>query len=102
MPDYFISASKSEGLPNTVLEALAVGVPVCLSDIDQHIEIIGKYPFSGELFRTNCVNDLRIKIDRLLINDYNKMSNSAIDLVNKKFNYKDMSKKYQDLYLRKT
>jgi len=41
--DYFISASRSEGLPNTVLEALSVGLPVLLSDIPSHREIASEY-----------------------------------------------------------
>ena len=37
--DYFVSSSFSEGLPNTVLEALAAGLPLLLSDIPSHLEI---------------------------------------------------------------
>jgi glycosyltransferase involved in cell wall biosynthesis len=37
--DYFVSCSLSEGLPNTVLEAFAVGLPVILSNIPSHLEI---------------------------------------------------------------
>lgn len=40
--DYFISASLSESLPNTVLEVLAVGLPVILSDIDFYKEIVSE------------------------------------------------------------
>jgi glycosyltransferase involved in cell wall biosynthesis len=43
LADYFISASRSEGLPNTVLEALSVGLPVLLSDIPSHREITSEY-----------------------------------------------------------
>jgi glycosyltransferase involved in cell wall biosynthesis len=37
--DYFVTSSLSEGLPNTVLEALAAGLPVFLSDIPSHSEL---------------------------------------------------------------
>src|SRR5690606_13387917 len=37
--DCFLSSSFSEGLPNTVLEALVAGLPVLLSDIPSHREI---------------------------------------------------------------
>lgn len=38
----FVSLSADEGLPNSVLEALACGLPVVLSDIGPHREILGQ------------------------------------------------------------
>lgn len=96
--DYFISASRSEGLPNTVLESLAVGLPVCLSDIDQHLEILGENSNSGNTFKTDSLSDLRKKLSNLLENNYENMSKSAVDLVNRNFNDKNMSHQYQRLY----
>ena len=48
--DVFVSASDSEGLPNAVLEALACGCSVILSDIPQHKEILDCLPNCGKLF----------------------------------------------------
>lgn len=39
--DVFVSMSKGEGLPIAVLEAMAAGRPVILSDIPSHREIVG-------------------------------------------------------------
>src|SRR5690606_33791427 len=51
--DYFVSASKAEGLPNTVIEALACGLPVLLSNIGPHREIFDMDEKIGSLFTLN-------------------------------------------------
>jgi glycosyltransferase involved in cell wall biosynthesis len=43
--DVVISASRGEGLPNAVIEAMACGCPVILSDIAPHREIAGGADF---------------------------------------------------------
>lgn len=48
--DVFVSSSESEGMPNSVLEAIACGVPVILSDIPQHAEVLGEAPGSGLMY----------------------------------------------------
>ena len=43
--DVFVSASRGEGLPVAVLEAMASGCPVILSDIPPHREVAGDAAF---------------------------------------------------------
>ncbi|EJL6296917.1 glycosyltransferase, partial [Vibrio cholerae] len=40
LSDYYVSCSVSEGLPNSVLEALSSGLPCVLSDIQPHMQIM--------------------------------------------------------------
>jgi len=60
--DYFVSASYDEGLPNSVLEALATGLPVLLSNIPSHREILDFSPLAGELFDLDQPRSLGKKI----------------------------------------
>ena len=40
--DFYISASDVEGLANTLLESMTVGLPCVLSDIPSHREVLSK------------------------------------------------------------
>lgn len=64
--DVLISASHSEGLPNTLLEAGLCNVPCILSDIPQHREIfrngpgvysVAFFPVAQVQDLTQCIND---------------------------------------------
>jgi glycosyltransferase involved in cell wall biosynthesis len=58
----FINSSESEGLPNAVLEALAFGVPVILSDIPVHRELAAAVGMEDFLFP---VGESRVLASRL-------------------------------------
>lgn len=44
--DVYVSTSTLEGLPVSVLEGMYVGLPVVLSDIPQHREVVGSHVFA--------------------------------------------------------
>lgn len=56
--DVFVSSSESEGLPLAVLEAIACGIPVILSDISQHREILDEIPKAGDLYHLGEIQEL--------------------------------------------
>lgn len=95
--DIYISASKSEGFPLAVLEALNMGIPSLLSSIPPHEEIIaamnipGVYSFclkEGELLKS--FNEMYKKnYDRNLI------SRTSISM----FSSEVMTSKYEQLYM---
>ena len=95
--DYFISASYSEGLPNSVLEALAAGLPLILSDIPSHSEIVGKnYPL---LFRPGDPLDLAQKMKILLSDQFSHSLLRNKEQLFQKFDSDRMAGQYQTKYL---
>ena len=95
--DFLISASLSEGLPNTVLEAIACGVPVILSDIGPHREIL-------EAGNVGCVfdaNDFKSLENAIVESDrfeYEKLSSLCRQVALKHFSVKATSNSYLQLY----
>lgn len=99
--DYFISTSLSEGLPNSVLEAAMFGLPLILSNITPHKEIVDVLP--------NCLLiDLNkdAKYNSFLISEYLK----NIEAKNRKeiaqkakyfFSKEKMAENYYKLYVSK-
>lgn len=96
--DYYISTSKSEGLPNGVLEAMASGLPVFLSDIQQHKEVLSVDPAAGITYKAGDLDDFKKHLNEYLHEDYKNMSSHAKNSVNKNFTAQIMSQNYQNLY----
>lgn len=63
--DYFLSASVAEGLPNSVMEAIAAKIPVLLSDIEPHQQLVDQ---NYSLFTANDSDSL-LKQYKLLAED---------------------------------
>ena len=97
--DCMISAPVSEALPNSVIEALACGVPVCLSDIKPHQEILDLNPEAGVIFPVNNVAALANELDKLLGTPSERMSIAAREIIDKHLNARTMSAQYQEIYL---
>ena len=94
--DVLISASRAEGFPNAVLEGLAFGLSVLLSDIPPHREIIESDTRIGRLFLLGQPESLITELDSFKPNGRNCLAARA--LVREKFSATAMSRKYEDLY----
>ncbi|WP_162985760.1 glycosyltransferase family 4 protein [Virgibacillus sp. Bac330] len=100
LSDFYITASKSEGLPNTVLESLATEVPVLLSNIGPHKEILNYNSKAGYLFTENNLSKLLKKLNKLTGDEYTAMQKAAANIIKENLSGKAMSNKYQALYKR--
>lgn len=97
----FVSSSTSEGLPNTVLEALSLGLTCYLSDIESHREIHELYPNSTHLFSLKDEGKSLTKLICSFEEHRNLESfNEAISNTKNVLSDVAMSKKYCEFYLR--
>ena len=96
--DIYLSTSKSEGLPNGVLEAMSVGLPILLSDISQHMELLNVCPNMGLSYNLGKKDNLSNKIDEIAKMDLAAMGDAAYQCVMDNFTDCIMSEQYQTLY----
>lgn len=96
--DYLVSASKAEGMPNAVLEAMACGLSVVLSDIGPHREIWEMAPNIGQLFELGSQVSLKHALVDLAQYVSSTHSESALSLISESFSAAVMSKNYQASY----
>lgn len=95
--DVYISASKSEGLPNSVLEAAACGLKLLLSAIPQHIEIFENNIELAKYFELNNKTEFINYLHELLY-IVNENNCQVAKYIENNFSSKKNSEKYSDLY----
>jgi glycosyltransferase involved in cell wall biosynthesis len=87
---FYISTSLSDGLSVSMLEAMAAGTPVLVSDIEPNIEFI-KHGQNGLLFKSNSTKDLSRVIHEVFANEYDLklISQNALVLIHENANWEE-------------
>ena len=93
--DYYISASLAEGLPNSVLEALATGIPCILSKILPHEEILNN---TNQIFNPNDKQELLNTIEYITKQNSKQLRKESILTIHKNLNAKSMATNYSTKY----
>lgn len=97
--DFYISASDVEGLANTLLESMTVGLPMLLSDIPSHHEVLSKMKITtGYIFNNNNSKSLLNNIDNIIHLDRSAVTREVQDTFLKYYTAESMSLSYQNAY----
>lgn len=99
MSDIMISASLAEGLPNSVLEGLACGLPILFSDITPHQEIYCRDTAIGELFSNDKVEYLVEAVQKTFKWDLEEKKRIVRDMVETNFSKYVTARAYEDQYI---
>ena len=93
----YVSASLSEGLPNSVLEAFRAGLPAILSDIPAHRELEVLAPQAVHIFGVDNASGLGSAISSFTqLSNIEEVTSRAIQ---DHFNSEKMSAHYQEIYV---
>lgn len=98
--DVFVATSRGEGLPVAVLEAMAVGLPVVLSDIPPHREIAEGVDFIP-LFPVGDTRALTAELRRfmeMVPTERTARGDRCRELVERRFGLNSMHRAYEDVY----
>ncbi len=96
--DVFISASKAEGLPMAVLEAMASGLMLILSDIEPHKELAGNNSAISHIFKLGDTEELSNIINSISKADLSSISLKVRQQLELNFSSEVMSNKYTKIY----
>lgn len=98
--DVFVLPSLSEGLSNTIIEAMATGLPVIAANVGGNSELVSDNE-NGFLYESNNENDFKNKF-RVLVDDQQKRHEFGCrsrEIVENNFKMSKMIENYQDVYL---
>lgn len=81
-----------------LLEAMSYGNNCLVSDIPENLQVIKNY---GEHFKQANIQDLKLKLERMINNKNAQNKADIINYINKNFNWKTTVEETEKLYLEK-
>lgn len=98
--DIFVCSSHSEGLSNTILEAMACGVPVVATDVGGNSEII-RHGETGLLVPAGDAGAMKDAVTGLLQNSsmLQQMKQRSREVAVEKYSISHMVSEYEDVYM---
>lgn len=96
--DFYLSSSTSEGLPIGALEAMSAGLPLMLSDIVQHKEVVESEQNLGVIFENNNIESFKRAIDMLLSQDLRVLGKNCHHAASTTFSAVLMAELYEKKY----
>lgn len=98
---FYISTARYEGLPYSIIEALALGKPCIVSDCDGNRDLV-KNEYNGFVIENEDIQKFSEKIKLLLNNNIllQELSKNAIDSFNENYNIQRNIKKLEEIYTR--
>jgi glycosyltransferase involved in cell wall biosynthesis len=84
--DIYVSASLTEGLPGSVIEAMSLKMPLLLSDIEEHREVATENE-NALFFKSKNIEGIRSNINQILENKIDLISfgNKSFEIFNERF-----------------
>ena len=99
MADIYVSSSTSEGLPIGALEAMSSGLPLLLSDIPQHKEIIDISKNIGFTFANNNFDSFSKMVNNITNKNLIELGKNSHDVANSILSSKKMTELYENKYI---
>lgn len=97
--DLFVLPSIREGMPNVMLEAMALGIPVLASDISE-IKALVQHKENAYLFQVNKLDSLVTSLKELYSSEELRkhISEKGQEFVQQFVNHRNMVNSYENLY----
>jgi glycosyltransferase involved in cell wall biosynthesis len=97
--DLYVSASRREGLPLALLEAMACGLPVAVTRVSGHVDAV-EDGITGVLVGPDDPQDLGSAMESLLVNPARRatMGQAALRRVEERFSASRMAAETADVY----